>query len=180
VLNNCLHTVHHQVNLMYERILVPIDGSETSARGLEEAMKVAKDGQGGRIRLVHVVNEFIFDGAYSSGTFSNDLFASLRDTGKSILAESEALVRRHGIEVDSVMLESIGAPAADFIVAQARQWPADLIVMGTHGRRGLARLAMGSDAEFVIRMASVPVLLVRKIPQRAGAAPELAPAAGIS
>ena len=80
------------------------------------------------------------------------------------------------------MLESIGAPAADFIVAQAKQWPADLIVMGTHGRRGFARLAMGSDAEYVIRMAPVPVLLLRNVPQRSGAAPDraVAPAAGMS
>jgi nucleotide-binding universal stress UspA family protein len=68
--------------------------------------------------------------------------------------------------VDSVLLESIGGPAADFIIAQAKQWPADLIVMGTHGRRGLARLAMGSDAEQVVRAMTVPVLLVRSAPQR--------------
>lgn len=167
---------------MYEKILVPIDGSETSARGLDEAIRFAKAGQGGQIRLLHVVNEFIFDGAYSPGIYANDLFASLRDTGKSILSQAEGVVKQQGVAVDSVMLESIGAPAADFIVAQARQWPADLIVMGTHGRRGLARLAMGSDAEYVIRMAPVPVLLVRNVPQRGSPAPENAPAsaAGVS
>jgi nucleotide-binding universal stress UspA family protein len=63
------------------------------------------------------------------------------------------------------MIESMGASAADFIVEQARQWSADLIVMGTHGRRGLLRVAMGSDAESVVRIASVPVLLVRNTPQ---------------
>jgi nucleotide-binding universal stress UspA family protein len=47
------------------------------------------------------------------------------------------------------------------IVEQAEQWPADLLVMGTHGRRGLRRLALGSDAEMVVRGARVPVLLVR-------------------
>ncbi len=162
---------------MYEKILVPVDGSETSARGLEEAMRIAKCGPGGRIRLVHVVNEFIFDGAYNPGTYANDLFASLRDTGKGILAQAQAVVGQQGIAVDSVMFESIGAPAADFIVAQAREWPADLIVMGTHGRRGLARLAMGSDAEYVIRIAPVPVLLVRNVPQRGGgSAADAAPA----
>ena len=167
---------------MYDRILVPIDGSETSACGLKEACRVARSRPDSRIRLVHVVNEFIFDGAYSSGTFTNDLFASLRETGKTVLAQAESVARQQGIEVDSVMLESIGAPAADFIVAQAKQWPADLIVMGTHGRRGLARLAMGSDAEYVVRMAPVPVLLVRNIPQRAGGPPErvAAPATGLS
>ena len=160
---------------MYVRLLVPIDGSETSARGLDEAVRIAKGQQGSRIRLVHIVNEFIFDGAYSPGTYSNDLFTSLRDTGKKILSEAEGVVRQQGIESDSVMLESIGAPAADFIVAQAKQWPADLIVMGTHERRGLARLAMGSDAEYVVRMAPVPVLLVRNAPPRVNPAPETQP-----
>jgi nucleotide-binding universal stress UspA family protein len=63
------------------------------------------------------------------------------------------------------LLESMGGRAADLIVAQANEWGAELIVMGTHGRRGLARVAMGSDAEEVVRSASVPVLLVRGEPQ---------------
>ena len=70
-------------------------------------------------------------------------------------------MRKEGVEAESVLLESIGGPAADPIAVQARQWPADLIVMGTHGRRGLARLALGSDAEEVVRIMPVPVLLVR-------------------
>ena len=63
--------------------------------------------------------------------------------------------------MDSVLLESIGGAAADLILAQAKIWQPDLIVMGTHGRRGLARLALGSDAENVVRAATVPVMLVR-------------------
>jgi nucleotide-binding universal stress UspA family protein len=59
------------------------------------------------------------------------------------------------------MLESFGGRAADFIVEQANKWRADLIVLGTHGRRGVKRLVMGSDAEQVIRTARVPVLLVK-------------------
>jgi nucleotide-binding universal stress UspA family protein len=158
---------------MYVRLLVPVDGSETSALGLDEAIRIARGSQGSRIRLVHIVNEFIFDGAYSPG--SNDLFMSLRDTGKKILSEAQEVARQQGIESDSVMLESIGAPAADFIVAQATKWPADLIVMGTHGRRGLARLAMGSDAEYVVRMSPVPVLLVRNAPPRLNPEPQRKP-----
>ncbi len=150
---------------MYGKILVPVDGSGTSTCGLGEAIKVAKN-FGGRIRLVHVVNEFIIDGVYSPGMYAADVFQSLRDTGKTILADAEALVRQSGVEVDSVLLESIGGPAADFIIAEAKQWAADLIVMGTHGRRGLARLAMGSDAEQVVRAMTVPVLLVRSAPQQ--------------
>ena len=59
------------------------------------------------------------------------------------------------------MIESFGGRAAEFIVAQAKKWGADLIVLGTHGRRGVKRLVMGSDAEQVVRTSPVPVLLVR-------------------
>lgn len=144
---------------MYQRILVPIDGSKTSMSGLEEAVKLAKV-HGGRIRVFHVVNEFILDYSYSAGMYASNLIASLRESGERVLREAEAAVRRHGIEVDGVLQESIGGPAADLILTQAQEWPADLIVMGTHGRRGLRRFALGSDAESVVRGARVPVLLV--------------------
>ena len=64
------------------------------------------------------------------------------------------------------MLESIGGVPADFILAQAKGWRADLIVMGTHGRRGLVRLALGSNADLVVRGATVPVMLIRAEPQK--------------
>ncbi len=70
-------------------------------------------------------------------------------------------MQRQGISPECVLLESIGGAAADLILAQAKEWAADLIVMGTHGRRGLLRVALGSDAEQVVRAATVPVLLVR-------------------
>jgi nucleotide-binding universal stress UspA family protein len=150
---------------MYGKILVPIDGSATSACGLKEAIKIA--GQfGSRIRLVHIVNELIFGGGDGAGIYASDLIVSLRNGGKSLLTQAAARVRRQGVEVDSVMIESLGAAAADLIVEQARLWPADLIVMGTHGRRGLVRVAMGSDAENVVRITSAPVLLVRSARQR--------------
>jgi nucleotide-binding universal stress UspA family protein len=69
------------------------------------------------------------------------------------------------VSVESELVETIGGRTADFIVDQAKQWPADLIVTGTHGRRGLPRLALGSDAEFVLRTAPVPVLFVREGPE---------------
>jgi nucleotide-binding universal stress UspA family protein len=145
---------------MYGKILVPVDGSDTSLKGLNEAIKIAK-ALGSTINLVHIVNEFVFDYSYSPTAYAADLIDGLRERGQSILADAAALVRAHGIEPASVLLESIGGPAADLIVAQAAEGRADLIVMGTHGRRGLRRVALGSDAEQVIRMATVPVLLVR-------------------
>ena len=158
---------------MYAKILVPVDGSETSTRGLNEAIKLAKI-HGSKIRLVHVVNEFILDYTYSPGMYANDLFRSLRESGQGVLDAAAAAAQGQGIKAECVLLESIGGPAADLILAQAREWPADLIVMGTHGRRGLLRVALGSDAEQVLRAAAVPVLLVR------GAAHTTARGAGAS
>jgi nucleotide-binding universal stress UspA family protein len=162
-------------NNMYGKILVPVDGSETSACGLDEAIKIAGK-LGSRIRLVHVMNELIFGGG-GGGIYASDLIVSLRNGGQSLLAQAAARVRQQGVEADTVMIESMGASAADFIVDHARLWSADLIVMGTHGRRGLVRVAMGSDAESVVRIASVPVLLVRNTPQRRHGQAETAEAA---
>jgi nucleotide-binding universal stress UspA family protein len=146
---------------MYKKILVPIDGSPTSNLGLNEAIKLAKD-QGAKLRLFHLVDEYV---AVSSteGTvlYAGDLIETLRQSGKKIIEKAEALARRNGLTPESVMLESFGGRAADFIVQQANKWGADLIVLGTHGRRGVKRLVMGSDAEQVVRTARVPVLLVR-------------------
>jgi nucleotide-binding universal stress UspA family protein len=158
---------------MYAKILVPVDGSETSTTGLHEAIKIAKS-QGSGIRLVHIVNEFVFDYSYSPAAYAVNVVDSLRERGKSILADSAARVRKQGIEPETVLLESIGGPAADLIVAQAKDYHAELIVMGTHGRRGIRRLAMGSDAEQVVRLAAVPVLLVRGEMAKTASAPSAA------
>jgi len=145
---------------MYKKILVPIDGSPTSKRGLSEAIRLAKYHKA-RVRLIHVVDVFIVTPTLESGPYVDDIQKSFREDGRSLLKNAEALVRRHGITVDSVMFEIVGAHAADIIVAQAKKWRADIIVIGTHGRRGLRRLVMGSDAEEVVRTSPVPVLLVR-------------------
>ncbi len=153
---------------MYKKILVPIDGSPASNLGLNEAIKLAKD-QGAKLRLFHLVDEYIAVSSADGMAFSNtdDLLESLRRGGKKILEKAEALARRNGLTAESVMLESFGGRAADFIVEQANKWRADLIVLGTHGRRGVKRLVMGSDAEQVVRTTPVPVLLVRSKPNPA-------------
>jgi nucleotide-binding universal stress UspA family protein len=145
---------------MYSKILVPVDGSETATRGLNEAIKIAK-AQGSQLLLVHIVNEFILDYTFSPALYAANLIESLVKAGRAVLDGAETAAKREGVKAESVLLESIGAMAADLILAQAKTWKADLIVMGTHGRRGLARVALGSDAEHVVRAATVPVLLVR-------------------
>ena len=145
---------------MYNKILVPIDGSTPAALGLAEAIKLATN-QGATLRLIHVVNEYIFTSSYDTGLAVASAIDSLRESGTSILKDGEASVRGAGVAVDSILTEALGGQAGHLIVQQAKDWRADLIVMGTHGRRGIRRLVMGSDAEFVIRHTPVPVLLVR-------------------
>ena len=147
---------------MYKKILVAVDGSATSLRGLDEALRVAKT-TGGRLMLVHVVNELIFGELPAAGY--ELVMVSLRESGTKVLEEAAARARRADVPCEQKLIETLGGRAADEIVREARQWPADLIVLGTHGRRGLKRLAMGSDAELVLRLAPVPVLMVRDKPE---------------
>lgn len=145
---------------MYAKILVPVDGSETSTLGLNEAIKIAKT-QGSQLRVVHIVNEYILDYTYTPSMYADNLIESIRKAGRTVLDVARTAAQREGVTAECVLLESIGGVAAELIVALAKEWSADLIVMGTHGRRGLLQVALGSDAEQVLRTATVPVLLVR-------------------
>lgn len=147
--------------MTYKRILVPVDGSRASSRGLREAIRLAK-GQRASLQLVHVVDEHtvLVSGA-EVGPYMTNLMLELRKLGRKVLRIAEAQVRRNGLTCTGVLLEAQAGPAADLIVRQARKSRADLIVIGTHGRRGLRRLIMGSDAEQIVRTSPVPVMLVR-------------------
>lgn len=150
---------------MFQRILVPIDGSHASNLGLEVAIKMAKD-QNATLCLLHVVDELVvtrnLDGTmYAAASYVDEFLDALRKGGKELLAQAEAKVHKRGVKADAVFIETLGRRVADVIIEQAKKWRADLIVLGTHGRRGLTRLVMGSDAEGVVRSTRVPVLLVR-------------------
>jgi nucleotide-binding universal stress UspA family protein len=149
---------------MYERILVAVDGSPTSLRGLDEALKVAK-AMHARLKIVHVVNELIIAAEYVPSVYYEPVMISLRDCGAKVLEQAAAIARRAGVPCEPSLVETLGGRAADEIVKQAKTWPADLIVLGTHGRRGLKRLVLGSDAELVLRQSPVPVLMVRDQPE---------------
>ncbi len=149
---------------MFKHILVPVDGSEPSQLALAEAIKLAKS-SGATLNLMHVVDEFVIgpatDASYMSTAYYADVIAALRESGRQILDRAEAAVKQAGVELKSTFVETFGRRVAELVVERATQWPADLIVMGTHGRRGIRRLVMGSDAEWVLRSTPVPVLMVR-------------------
>lgn len=145
---------------MYRRILVPLDGSPTSARGLTEAIRLARDDRA-RLRLVHVLDETPALGMLEEGVDLGPFLQDLEKRGRAILARAKRLAEKSGVAADTVVAESAGGPAADAILREAKKWRADVIVMGTHGRRGLRHFVLGSEAERVVHRSPVPVLLVR-------------------
>jgi nucleotide-binding universal stress UspA family protein len=146
---------------MYKRILVPIDGNTTSTQGLDEAIKLAGL-TGASLRLVHVVDLLTFaTGFETHAGYTNDVIPEMKEAGSQILNEGEARVRARGIQVDSVLCDNLAARVSDNVIEQAKAWNADLIVLSTHGRRGVGRWLVGSDAEQTLRIAPVPVLLVK-------------------
>jgi nucleotide-binding universal stress UspA family protein len=142
------------------RILVPTDFSEPADAALDYAVELSKT-VGAQISLVHVFDE-ITD-ATVSFDFYMPLSAEARDdTLEAIrqrLAERVARSGRPGVTSD--ILAGATAPA---IVDAARNHHADLIVMGTHGRVGVAHMLLGSVAERVVRTAECPVLTIRASP----------------
>ena len=146
---------------MYQRILVPIDGSTTSTQGLDEAIKLAKL-TGASLRLIHVMDALTFATGFESyAAYANDVIPIMTEAGQKILDQGKARVEASGVKVDTLLLDSLAARMSDTVIEQAKAWNADLIVIGTHGRRGIKRLMLGSDAEQVARLTPVPVLLVR-------------------
>ena len=143
----------------YKRILVPVDGSPTAAKGMKEAIKLAKEGRG-KLLLFHSIEEYAALAAPEVGFNIKPLLDSLIAGGKRTLARVKRSAERAGARPQTVLVENFAGRVADAIVSQAKRWRADLIVMGTHGRRGVNRALLGSDAELVVRYSPVPVLLV--------------------
>ena len=150
---------------MFRKILVAVDGSTTSNKGYRVALDLAKS-VGARLVVLHVIDErAVGIGLSASGfvapAYVEDVIAALRDAGRKVLAKAQREAQAKGQAIDAHLVESLGNGVAHTILAQAKKQKPDLIVLGTHGRRGLARVVVGSDAETVLREATVPVLLVR-------------------
>lgn len=145
--------------MAYKRILVPVDGGKTSANGMAEAIKLAKE-NGAKLLLLHVVEEYVAFVSPEAGLAMGPILDGMRSGGRRTLKRIERAAQRAGVQAQTALVEEFGGRVADAILKKAKDWKADLIVMGTHGRRGLNRALMGSDAETVVRWSLVPVLLI--------------------
>ncbi|HKK13749.1 MAG TPA: universal stress protein [Gammaproteobacteria bacterium] len=145
---------------MYERILVCVDASTVSDRALKEAAKLAR-GCGARLRLIHVTDEVNL--GLETEQAAEEFTRKQLDSGTQVMEHARQVAREAGVEPETRLAEltAVGKRPAHMILEEASQWPADLVVMGTHGRRGLSHLLLGSVAENVLRHATVPLLLVK-------------------
>lgn len=144
---------------MYQRVLVPVDGSFTSNFALQEAIKLAKR-LNACLELVHVYEDgvYLIDENYFN---YEELQKTIHSSSEKILAGAAAVVSASGILVETKLIQSNNERIASLLVEEAERWQAELVVIGTHGHSGFSRLLLGSVAEGVVRMASIPVLLIR-------------------
>lgn len=146
---------------LYQRILVPVDGSETSGLGQAQAIRLAKL-TGGTLRFFHVIDDLSLALALDAYAGQpGDWLGSLRREGKDLLDRAIRDAADNGVQAEGVLHESYNDKVSAAVAAEASKWPADLVVVGTHGRRGLGRLVMGSGAEGILHAVQAPVLLVR-------------------
>ncbi|GGL65755.1 universal stress protein [Halocalculus aciditolerans] len=146
----------------YGDIVVPTDGSDVSTNAISEALTLAELA-GGTIHAVFVLDPSVVAGGpledLTLDTSLDAVLDELEHEGEHALAELERAAETEGVDVTTTVRE--GTPSVQ-IVEHADDVDADVVVMGTHGRKGVSRALLGSTAEKVIRNADTPVMTIRK------------------
>lgn len=151
---------------MFQRILVAIDGTSSSSQALKAAIDMAREQKAG-LDVLHVVEAtdafaFYVDGMpLATARYWDDIVETSLARGRQVVDKALASAKAKGVRGAGHVVQIGAMSVADNVLRCARKLRSDLIVLGTHGRRGMRRLVMGSDAETVVREARVPVLLVR-------------------
>lgn len=145
---------------MYAHILVPIDDSTPAQRGLGEAIDIAR-ALGSKLHILHAVDLRALITSVAGYSPGQQLIEDWKAMGEVLVAAAVERARRADVQADSKVMCDASLRVCDAILDEAKRSDAGLIVMGTHGRRGLTRLALGSEAELVLRSSPVPVMLVR-------------------
>ncbi len=138
--------------------MVAVDGSKASSLALKEAIQLAKN-QNSKLCVIHIVDTLY------EGDVDREAFVELiRKQGQEVLNSIKKKLSRVKIEFEMKLTELTPSKSqiAEKLVDEASAWSADLIIIGTHGRRGIQHILTGSVAEEVIRISKIPVLLVKK------------------
>ncbi|WAC75675.1 universal stress protein [Roseateles sp. SL47] len=146
---------------MFRKMLVAYDGSSPSLAALNTALGLAR-GQPTELMLTLVLDDLPLDVEMSSGAMLEASRQARQTEAELVLAKARARVTQADLPCDCAILEADGRRTAEVIVAHAEREHAGLIVIGSHGRRGVSRALLGSDAELVARLSPVPVLIVKE------------------
>lgn len=141
--------------MTFKRMLFAVDREPVAAQAAEVGVDLARK-LGAEVALIHVIDTTVGIGT-EAWTSTTELLGVAELQGSNLVADY-----RQQLALDESALASVvlGSPA-DEIVKAAEEWPADLIIIGSHGRGGLQRALLGSVAEAVMRHAPCPVLVVR-------------------
>jgi nucleotide-binding universal stress UspA family protein len=142
--------------MSFKRILIAVDESAFAAHTSDVGIELAKDLKA-EMAFIHVVDPSVARASPEIEVPADKLIAMTEQEGKNLLL---AVRERADASPPALEFLEIGNPAAK-IIEGAKGWPADLIVIGSHGRGGVQRLLLGSVAESVVRHAPCPVLVVR-------------------
>ena len=149
---------------MYKHILIATDGSDVAKRAVDHGLALAK-AVGARVTIVTVTEPAAVIGAgYATiaGTIVDplpDLLAAQPEAARSTLRGATDVATRVGVTANTVLVDD--SYPAEGIVSRAEADGCDLIVMGSHGRRGLGRLLLGSQTSNVLSLSKIPVLVTR-------------------
>lgn len=148
---------------MYRHIIVAIDNSLTARKALDEAITLAK-AHNARLDIMHAVDEQLVHVFHADGVTTskaNELKHVLVSNGEELVDHAVDRARDSGVAAHPCLLRGHGEHADDLIAAAIEHSGADLLVIGSHGRRGVRRLLLGSIAENLVRKAGISVLIVR-------------------
>jgi nucleotide-binding universal stress UspA family protein len=147
--------------MSYQHIIVPVDGSKISYSAVKEAAAIAKSFNS-KLTLISLVAEDPFTDAdfYYSSSIMKEYFVQAHENAKNALKEAKTIASEAGVEADAEIFE--GPVSAKSITQASVEKNADLIVMGSHGRKGFQKLLLGSFAQDVLSNTELPVLIVKK------------------
>jgi nucleotide-binding universal stress UspA family protein len=148
---------------VYKHILVATDGSELGQKGLEHGLSLAQD-QSARVTIITVSEPYPLYagdafGMVPGGAVVAEYGSSQIEATSALLATAAQAATTAGIEAETLHVPN--APPAEAIIEAAKSLDCDLIVMGSHGRRGFGRIVLGSKTWEVVTLSHVPVLVVR-------------------
>lgn len=145
----------------FRRILVPFDDADQAGRALAEAMPIARLA-GGEVRLLSVFDEARYvSGFEPAAVIVDEIVPRARHDLDEALGKAAERLRREGVACSVRVVDAGGTSVASRVIQESEAWGADLLVVGSHVRRGVDRALLGSVAEDIVRGSPVPVLVVR-------------------